>query len=231
MITELDLLMRALASRTRLRILAAVLRAPPARVPQGRGILPCEIARRLNVSRSSVSQHLRVLLRLHLVRYWKRGVLKYYSLSRVKPSSLRGRLMDRIAKALPENLPPVFPQALKDLPKGRPRRAKPRRLGEASAPSLAPLWADLTCYSHFRRILMLRHLLKHGEATVGELAAVAHIHPLTAAYHVSKLLRRHEVQKSPNGVRLCSPNDHPLRRILHEAAGSRLFSGREEPGA
>ncbi len=230
MITELDLLMRALASRTRLRLLALILRVPETGASWGPGVRPADMARALNLSPSAVSQHLRILLRLHLVRYWKRSSLKFYRPARVGPGSLRGRLLETLRRDLPDRIPPVFSESPQDARRRGIRRGRPRRMGEAEGPSLGTLWAHLTCYSHFRRILMLKFLQQHGSASIGALSEAADIHPLTTAYHVDKLVRRGELVAVDDGYRLTAAKPHPIRRVAHDAVRSGAGRSREEPG-
>ena len=220
MISELDLLLRALASRTRLRILARLLRLPRLPLHRGGGVQPKRLAAELHLTRSVVSHHLRVLLRLHLVRYWKEHTDKYYGMARVRRGSLRSRLLERLGDALPKTLPPVFSQPAPKPQRGRVGRPRPARHGEERAPQLQELWTDLTCYSHFRRVLMLNFLLRHGSASVKTLSEVADIAPLTVDYHLDKLLRRGEIVPGGKGYALVDPGPRPLRGLVHRTVGS-----------
>ena len=101
--TELDLLLRALASPTRLSILSILMRS-------GAGTAatqPSSLAAALKVSPSSISQHLKHLLRVGLVRYWKKGCYKSYAPARFSGASVRSRLLDRLRDELPKNTTPV----------------------------------------------------------------------------------------------------------------------------
>ncbi len=79
MITELDLLMRAVASRTRLRLMALLSQASAVPgIPTG--CRPKELARRLGLSGPAVSQHLRVLKDAGLVMLRTEGTRNIYQI-------------------------------------------------------------------------------------------------------------------------------------------------------
>lgn len=234
--TELDLLLRALASHTRLRILGLLFSQPvpgirevmPRRYPCGPdsriptvsppGWQPKFLAARLHISRPAVSQHLKTLLRLRLIRYWKHDRRKFYTLARLRTGSLRSRMLDGVQAALSprqwETLPPVFAAPHHRRPTGAARRARPPNHGKSQAPALETLWADLTCHSHFRRLLMLRHLLSHGRASVTDLAFAADLSKPTTRYHLKKWIRRKVVSESIDEFRLVTPGTNPLRRLV-----------------
>ncbi len=231
MITELDLLMRALSSRTRLRILGILWQAR-AEDWVHRGARPAQIGRLLGISPEVASHHLRILLRLHLVRYWKKGLHKFYRYPRLRKDSLRYRILERIREDLPAGLPAVFKEGYHPLDKGYRPRHRPLRHGEKITPVLDGLWADLTCFSHFRRLIMFEFMLKRGSATRGELSDAADIHVLTVDYHLDKLVRRGAIAESGGRYHILSPAPHPIRRLLLSTLSAPVYrGGREEPGA
>lgn len=212
-ITRLDLLLRALASPTRLAILSLLFRSPedlfcegPAPIrPETR---PGSMARSLGLHPTTLSHHLRALLRLRLVRYHKKGREKFYAMARVREGTLRSFLLLRIADELTGK--PARPPVHRPL-RGA-RRTRPPRHADIASGRLGPLWSALTSFSHFRRMLMLRELARPAGATLEDLSRAADLAPSTVAYHLDKLMRRGVVATTRSrggrthfGLRLNSP--------------------------
>lgn len=96
-------LFKALADSTRVRILAALLAAPPSgpRVagPEDPGqgeLCVCDISALLDMSSSAVSHQLRVLRAAGLVRYRRAGKLAYYSLDDDHVTRLLAQALDHV---------------------------------------------------------------------------------------------------------------------------------------
>ena len=199
--TELDLILRALASPIRLRILAVLFQLRPGDRHPAAG--PSALAVALRLARPTVSGHLKILLRSGLVRYWKSGRNKFYTLPRLSARSLRGRLLERLKDEFPAELPAGF----ENRPTGRKapdrRRSRPPRHGEIEATVLGPVWLALTAYSNFRRLLMLRALRRRPKGvSARELKTATDLDRKTVKYHLSKLLRRNVIEACPGGFRL-----------------------------
>ena len=207
--TELDVLFRTVSSLSRLRILAYLLHLPTGAV----GTPPSRMASALGLSRGLVSFHLKALLRARLVRYWKKERTKFYNLARTRRGSLRSRLLDAIRLELPEGY------AERRLPERPTRDATPDqrlRFLEHAVPDRTPLeslWMAFTSFSHFRRLLLIAHLLRVGAAPVGELAGVMDLSERTTLYHVDKLERRKGLRSASRGLAL-APQEEGLHRTL-----------------
>ena len=208
--THLDWLMRTFSCSTRLRILAFILHAPP----DVRGVCPSDIARHLGVSAPLVSYHLKSLLRARLVRYWKKAVLKFYRPSRLRSGSLRDRLCLIVQTQIPRDC--ALSPAASQTPGSDSAEQQARRTAHIVPPRtpLEPLWMALTCFSHFRRLLMIHHLLRHAHASKTELTRVMDLHPLTVAYHVDKLTRRGALLLDPKGYRLAAGQPNPVQAAV-----------------
>ena len=194
--TDLDMLLRALASPARLRILAILLRhqrSTDARThaPLDGRTRPSLLAEALGLHPTTVTNHLKTLLRLRLVRYWKKSRSKFYTIRRVHTGSLRARLLDRLRDELPRMIP-----ALPAHTPAKPfaRRTRSLRHGDPRQGPLGPVWNVFTSFSNFRRMLMLRLLVGRTGASLPTLCVVADIAPMTVAYHLRKLFRRRIIE-------------------------------------
>jgi ArsR family transcriptional regulator len=92
MIDRVDLMFRAFADRTRLRILHLLL---------GGEMCVADLVAVLRVEQPSVSRHLAYLRRARLVTVRKAGLWKYYSLA-VARTSFHEKLLECLACSLPE---------------------------------------------------------------------------------------------------------------------------------
>ena len=208
--TELDLLLRALASPTRLRILA-LLRAAP------RG--PAALAATLRLAPSTVTFHLKLLLRMHLVRYQKHQRYKFYTLAHRRKGSLRTRLLERLGTEVPEGLGPVPAH-----PSRKPGRVltRPRGHSGVNPGPLGPVWRALTSFSFFRRLLMLKVFHEEGRASVRRLMTAADLSARWVEYHLDKLTRRGVVEESGGIYRLCAKPPTALQGFLTGLLGEQV---------
>ena len=232
MLTELDLLLRALASPTRLRILAILQRAGPTG-PAGRtgpaGLVevrqPRCLASALGIARSTVTFHLKILLRMRLVRYVKSERYKFYFPARVHRGSIRSRLLVRLRDEIPADLGPVPPHS-----SGKPGRKLTRPIAHADAnrTALKPVWQALTSFSHFRRLLMLEFLDRRGKASLRELMGASRLSAAWVKYHLDKLRRREVVSEGPEPdvYRLGSSPPTPLQGFLTRLLAGELAADR-----
>ena len=194
MMTHLDLLLRTLASPARLRILAILFRegAAPFKagpIPRNAALQPTHLAITLGLDVTTISRHLKLMLRLQIVRYWKKDRRKFYSLSSVHDGSARHRLLERLQIEVPSVLPRL-PAHLPKVKGSLGRRTRPPLHAGSDKSPLRPLWRVLTSFSNFRRMLMLRLLIRPGGATFEELVRIADIKPPTVRYHLRKLKKR-----------------------------------------
>jgi ArsR family transcriptional regulator len=88
---ELERLFKALADRSRLRILNCLLQAG------GEPVCVCEFQPALGISQPTVSHHLKQLVDAGLLEREKRGTFAYY---RLKPGALE-RVSDLLAEPIP----------------------------------------------------------------------------------------------------------------------------------
>ena len=211
--TELDLLLRALASPTRLRILA-LLRGDAAADPAQHG--PWALARALRVAPATITFHLKVLLRMRLVSYHKKERYKTYRIASPHRGSIRWRLLERLRDELPADLGAVPPH-----PHAKPGRppVRPGAHSNASKGPLATVWRALTSFSHFRRLLMLRLFDRLGPASMPQLMRAADLSQPWVEYHLDKLLRRGVIEQvSRHGkdawYRLCAKPPTPLQDFM-----------------
>lgn len=100
MLRETELLLKAAADRTRLRILALL---------GAETLCVCQIVEVLGLAQSTVSKHLSLLVQAGLVTDERRGRWTYYALASEAKKGARGRLLALVRETLAED-----PQSAKD---------------------------------------------------------------------------------------------------------------------
>ena len=217
MLTGLDLLMRTLASPTRLRILTILHSAP--QDPLAAARQPRSLALALRIAPSTVTFHLKTLLRLRLVRYLKVQRYKFYALARGGRGTARGRLLERVLSELPGELGPVPAH-----PSAKPGRAltRPKRHSDAGSSPLGDIWTVLTSFSHFRRLLMLQALRSKRSVSFEELRGACRLSEEWTLYHVDKLERRGVIRGGPSAYRLSAKPPGNLQAFLNDLLGREL---------
>jgi arsenate reductase/ArsR family transcriptional regulator len=100
MLRETEALLKAVADRTRLRILSML---------DGGPLCVCQVVEVLGLAQSTVSKHLALLTQAGLVVDERRGRWTYYALSPESRKGPRGRLLAMVQEALAQD-----PQSAKD---------------------------------------------------------------------------------------------------------------------
>lgn len=204
-------LFRVLANTLRLRMLRAVYRQPGCCVEQ--------LAEAVNVSESIASRHLRLLASYQLVSAAPSGKFVRYA---CPPDGVGGNEFLRKVRG------PV--RAL--LTERDPRRTLSKVCD--NPPPEAPTWGDVfqamvhqfTAYTHLRRLLILRLLLREGRGAYPRIVAEIGMSPDAARRQLAKLKRRGVIRsRGEKGVWEAETQRGPwLRSALMETVGRVLMA-------
>lgn len=170
-------LARAIASRPRLRILSWL--------AQDGATTPTALKRELELSLPSLSNHLKILSSVGLIRGRKSGVRCHYRFDSPYGEHTLSGAMARWLNGL--------------LKKGAVSQS-PSMVADRPTPSLhTAIFLAATAFTDLRRLQILRYLDRQGAATLETFVARLRMSPFAANRHTAKLRRRGLLLAEPVG--------------------------------